>query len=346
MRESDIRDLSMVERFFKSEDEWLTQFVHNGSTVDEKYTVDVPCPCCGEHDGDKLFVKQYFCFEQCPECGTIYVNQRFNEERLNSYYATRESRLNYHNVLSANSNEEYRINSIFLPRVGYIREVMRSAGADFGADQQLLDIGCASGQFLTCLQSLENSPKLFGAEASGDLAAIAKLKIPNAEIIGSPFRSEDFRSQAMDIVTVWEVIEHVFDPYAFLKDVAEVIRPGGHLFLSVPNIEGFDIQILWDGGNAFSPPSHLNYFRKSSINRLLERVGLKVVDIATPGKLDVDIVRNRIKANSEAQGRLGGYFTKAFLSDSVEDATLCEKLQEIIRLSGLSSHMIISCRKL
>ncbi len=346
MRESDIRDLSMVERFFRSEDEWLRQFADEQGVVKDQYTVQVPCPCCGSDQGKALFVKHHFHFERC-QCGTIYVNPRFDEGRLNDYYATRERRLNYNRVLSANNNEEFRIEEIFVPRVKYIRGVLENSGRSFEPQTQLLDIGCASGQFLSSFQSLNiDGPKLFGVEASGDLALIAQQRLPGAKIIGLPFRSGLIEAASMDIVTLWEVIEHIFDPHMFLKNVANVMKPGAHLFLSVPNIEGFDIQILWDTGNAFSPPSHLNYFNKSTINKLMERVGLAVVDIVTPGKLDVDIVRNRIKNNSAAQARLGEYLTSIFLSDSKESNYFCDKLQELIHLAGRSSHMVVTCRKL
>ncbi len=116
-------------------------------------------------------------------------------------------------------------------------------------------------------------------------------------------------------------------------------------FASFPNMEGFDIQILWDRGNAFSAPSHLNYFRSSSVHYLFERFGLKVEEIVTPGKLDVDIVRNRIDAHSNVRERLGTYLTCFLKDESAEADRKRQLLQQFIADAGLSSHMIVVCQK-
>lgn len=345
MREADIRKLESVESFFRHELEWLETYCDNKKRINSKYVDSVPCPCCGATCGEDIFTKFYFNFQKCLICKTIYVNPRFNEDLLNKYYKNREERLGYEDVLTSGDSQKNRIKNIFLPRVKYIRGVIKSKDKNNLKSSRLLDIGCASGQFLSSFNGENDCPSLFGVEAAPELATIAQKNLPNAVVYDKPFKNCNFDTNFFDIITIREVLEHMYDPYSFLCSVSAITKPDGIVFLSLPNIDGFDIQILWDKGNAFSPPSHLNYFRKSSVNKLIERAGLIVEDISTPGKLDVDIVRNRIDNHPDITDRLGKFFTNILRKKSAESDLFAEKLQNTIQECGLSSHMVIACSK-
>ncbi len=343
MKESDIRKLDKVKGFFEQESKWMSQFAGKNGLVKSEYTLNVSCPCCGKKLGSEVMVKYFFRLEECKRCFTIYVNPRFKRENIDYYYKDREKRVNYIDVLENGNDKNARIRNIFIPRKEFIERELSNIGKNM-SDCSLLDIGCATGQFLSVFNS-EKYPNLLGVEASHELAKIAQSRLPNAKIYSNCFERCNFESDSFDIITLWEVLEHLVDPFEVIQKVEKLLKPGGVVFLSMPNIEGFDIQILWDRGNAFSPPSHLNYFRKSSVCRLFERVGLKVVDVVTPGQLDVDIVRNRLEVHADVQDRLGLYWAEIIRNDSEEGRVTRKNLQEFIRESGLSSHMLVTCEK-
>ena len=81
---------------------------------------------------------------------------------------------------------------------------------------------------------------------------------------------------------------------------------------------------------------HLNFFNPKSIKILLERVGLKVLEISTPGKLDIDIIANNID-------KVKDKFWKNFIKYTYEDEKI--KMQEFLSNNGFSSHMMIVCKK-
>jgi hypothetical protein len=99
---------------------------------------------------------------------------------------------------------------------------------------------------------------------------------------------------------------------------------------------GVDIQTLWEDSKAISPPMHLNFFNPKSIFILLEDVGYKVLEISTPGKLDIDIMNN-------SKDKIKDRFWENFVEYSNEKEK--ENMQTFLSENGLSSHMMIICKK-
>jgi SAM-dependent methyltransferase len=115
-----------------------------------------------------------------------------------------------------------------------------------------------------------------------------------------------------DLVVCFEVLEHAHDPVDFIKNLARLARPGGVIFVTTLCIDGFDLQTLWQQSNQISPPHHLNFLSVLGFEKLFTRAGLVDIQITTPGKLDVDIVRNTLQqepnlfANQKFMHRLIG----------------------------------------
>lgn len=343
MKESDIRSPDIVKEHLKREREWMAQFEDETGLVKNDFTVMGPCPCCGKNNFKYLLKKWSFKLVTCLVCSTIFANPKFTPEMLDLYYNSKESREKYHELLTSGSSNTNRLHKIFLPRRNFIEKKILEKGKKI-QDIKLLDIGCASGQFLSVFDK-KNSPSLFGIEANSNLAQEAEKLVQNAKIINSTIETAVLEPEFFDVVTVWETLEHLFDPFLFLKQIVKILKKDGLCFMSFPNIEGFDIQILWDKGEAFSPPSHLNYFRKSTVHKLFERAGLKLDFIVTPGILDVDIIRNRIDRHPDIKKRLGEYWTNILKNDTEENEILREKLQSLITENGLSSNMMVVCYK-
>jgi 2-polyprenyl-3-methyl-5-hydroxy-6-metoxy-1,4-benzoquinol methylase len=137
----------------------------------------------------------------------------------------------------------------------------------------LLDIGCSTGLFL--FQAKRRGWHVTGLEVSGRAAALAR------ELTGAPVyvgAIEEFRPpQQFDVVTAWEVLEHVVDPVAFIQVTTALLRPGGTLALSVPN---------WNSPwmrrstrHEHWPPYHLTFWNRRTLGRLLTQESLGEVVI-------------------------------------------------------------------
>ena len=98
-------------------------------------------------------------------------------------------------------------------------------------------------------------------------------------------------------------------------------------------IDGFDLSILGEHSAQISPPHHINFLSVDGFEQLFERAGLISTDITTPGKLDVDIVRNFIKSNP------GQIKRDKFIDSILNDDKKANAFQLFLADNQLSSHV-------
>ncbi len=249
--------------------------------------VAVDCPACGKDDPRPRYVKNGINYVACPHCRTLYVNPRPPATVLDWFY--RESpNYAYWNKYIFPASEGARRERIFVPRVDRLLEICARYQIP---THSLLEVGAGFGTFCAELSSRGVFQRVVGVEPTPDLAATCRSR--GVEIIESPI--EHVRTESVglfDVVANFEVIEHLFDPLVFLEHMVRLIRPGGVLMLTCPNGEGFDIETLGPFSTTVDH-EHLNYFNPESMNTLLKRNGLEVIESFTPGKLDAELVRNK-----------------------------------------------------
>ena len=149
---------------------------------------------------------------------------------------------------------------------------------------RLLDIGCGTGGFLKYAQGL--GMETFGFDASRAQVEYAKKEFPNVRCAYIP--SEYIRVLGMtglrfDVVTMWDVLEHVRNPLEFLRDVHDILRPGGLFFASIPNGKA----MLWKRriqsllgvcrDPDWAPWEHVFYYTMKSLNDYVRMAGFQVL---------------------------------------------------------------------
>jgi hypothetical protein len=139
--------------------------------------------------------------------------------------------------------------------------------------------------------------------------------------------------------TAFEVLEHLFDPSAFLKAVKRSLVPDGVLLLTTLTVTGFDIQVLWEYSKSVYPPHHINLLSVNGTRQLMERNGFEVMEITTPGELDVDIVRNMLRESPEL--KIPRFVRR--IIDAPEDVR--SDFQSFLKRNGLSSHMRVIAKR-
>ena len=156
---------------------------------------------------------------------------------------------------------------------GYL-ERMREAGAVRG---RLLEVGCAYGFFL---EHAQKSFDAVGIDVNAPAIAAARDLGVRAECIEF---MQYTASALFDVVCLWDTIEHLLDPRAYLDRARGVLADRGYLFLTTGDIGSAMARMRGARWRMIHPPSHLNYFSRDTMTRLLDRAGFDVVSIRSVG---------------------------------------------------------------
>jgi len=207
-----------------------------------------------------------------------------------------------------------------------------------GASRKLIgDIGAGFGLFLEELRAILPNNKYIAIEPSIEMAAKCREKGLDTKCVC--FEELENAEGKFDLLSAFELIEHLYNPVSFLNRAYSILKPGGFLFLTTLNVLGFDILLLWEKSKSLTPPHHLNFFNPNSLEQLLKRLGFKVIEISTPGKLDWDIVEGMIKNENVVLGRFWNLLAKR------RDDVCKNEFQDWIAKNNLSSHMRILAQK-
>jgi SAM-dependent methyltransferase len=327
MKEEEIRQRSTFNRY-------LELVAEDVQTIfaDRNNFIEIDCPACMNDNCQPQFEKLGFTYVLCPDCGTLFVNPRPPPQLLMDFYTqSRSASFFVHDFFQPVA--EARREKIFRPRAEYVRDTLPDM-----ANGIIGDIGAGFGLFLEELAKLWPSARLVAIEPSLEMVNICRGK--GLETI--PCAVEDVQGWdgQFDLLTSFELFEHLYDPRDFVRRVWRLLKPKGYLYFTTLNGEGFDIQILWEKSKSVSPPHHLNFFNPRSIRKLLESNHFSLERVDTPGKLDWDIVEGMYREEGIDPGRFW-----RLLADQMGLATK-NSLQAWISENGLSSHMRMLARKI
>lgn len=298
--------------------------------------VEVDCPACGGRESYRKFEKFGLGYEECSVCRTLYVNPRPSPEVLKWFYIGSENYA-YWNEHIFPASEQARRERIMVPRVDKVLELFRKHQLNMDA---LLEVGAGFGTFCEEIKSRGLFKRVVAVEPTPDLARTCINK--GIETIQKPIEEITFSNASeFSVVVSFEVIEHLFSPRNFVINIFQLLHPGGLLVLSCPNGQGFDIQTLGPLSDSVDH-EHLNYFNPKSLPILLTECGYEVLETFTPGKLDAELVRNKVLDG--VYDLAGQPFFKHVLLDEWEQ--LGNSFQRYLADQGLSSNMWVIARRI
>ncbi|MBF6608733.1 MAG: class I SAM-dependent methyltransferase [Flavobacterium sp.] len=137
---------------------------------------------------------------------------------------------------------------------------------------RLLDVGCGTGDFL--LAAKLKGWDVIGIEPNERARSLATEK-------GLDFKPDlqSLPDNSIDVVTMWHVLEHVPDYNHQMAELKRVLRPGGSIFIAVPNFKSYDAHFYGKYWAAYDVPRHLWHFSKTSISRICRDSGLMVTQV-------------------------------------------------------------------
>jgi 2-polyprenyl-3-methyl-5-hydroxy-6-metoxy-1,4-benzoquinol methylase len=302
--------------------------------VEEEYLCDYLCSVCHSKMYEKLFLKNGLNFVSCKDCGFQYINPYLKPEENKAYYGKSSVYSDFFNKIVIKTRGK-RIDVFWKDRINIVSK--------YYSGGKILDVGCGSGEFLECLMN-SGYIDILGIEPTSVAAEIAsKVVAGRGSIINDVFENVELSCNYFGIITFWEVLSRLASPDKVLEKAYSCLEKGGFLFISTPNIDGFEYQMLGEHhfDIKFDAPK---YFNIETMTRLLRRIGFEIVDISTPGHLDIEHVRREVLLMPD-KVKIPPFIEKIIMDESESGNLKRDDLQAYLRKHNLSGSMLIIARK-
>jgi SAM-dependent methyltransferase len=235
------------------------------------------CLVCGSagftpvfQGSDRLYhtTAKQFAVVRCGECGLLRLDPQPPPGELGQYYPD-----NYWfapDQSAASRMEEAYRRLVLRDHVQFVSQALRSSTAR----GPLLDIGCGGGLFLGMMR--ERGFRVVGLDNSREAAGIAWRRQQVPALVADTERAP-LRPGSLAGLTMFHVMEHLYDPRAYLRAARELLAPDGRLVVQVPNAASWQARLLGPAWNGADVPRHLFDFRDRDLVKILEAAGFEVL---------------------------------------------------------------------
>ena len=235
-----------------------------------------PCNYCGSRDHHPLFDGLYPDIVECESCGLIFNAVMPSEEQLadiytEEYYQSKDSlKYGYTDYLADRDN---------IVRTSWkrLREIEKLKGSG-----SLLDVGCAFGFFLDVAR--ERGWRVSGVEISEHAARYASREL-GLDVVHHDAETWTYPERSYDVITMWDLVEHLRDPKGTLRKLAGALKEDGILVLSTPDVDSLAARVMkerWLGWQLRN--EHLYYFSHPTLELMLDSAGLEIISRMHIGK--------------------------------------------------------------
>lgn len=219
------------------------------------------CIVCQSSEINDLigYERAYLC--KCKTCGFVFSKRIPSTNELEIYYK------NYglNNYLSP----------ITIKRYNQILDQLEP----YRKTNKLMDVGCGIGFFL--VEAKKRGWEVYGTEISEESAKICREK--GIQIKEEVLNSENYEPESFDVITSFEVIEHINNPIDDLKHFYKILRKSGIVYITTPNFNSLLRYKLKGNYNIITYPEHLSYYTPQTLNKAFSLTGFKKQKIETTG---------------------------------------------------------------
>jgi len=246
----------------------------------------IDCPVCGSQKFTKILEAKYpnnltkpellgiyssssdhMLFDQlseCTNCSLVYLNPRVREDIIISSYSEAID------PLFIQQNKQ-RIKTFKRT----LNKLINTYNLSANKSTTILDVGCAGGAFPKAADELGFS--VVGVEPSRWLSEQGRLRY-GLDIRTGTINDNRFDDNSFDIVTLWDVIEHLTKPDEVMKEIQRILKDSGLLIINYPDYSSF-VQRIMKTKWPFLLSVHLIYFTPDTVKRFLNTHGFEVIDI-------------------------------------------------------------------
>lgn len=262
------------------------------------------CPVCDDVSFshyltvvDHMITKNVFNIVKCNLCGFHFTNPIPSEEVIGNYYKSE-------NYISHSSSKTGFINKVYNVVRNITLKQKVNLVSRLANGKNLLDVGSGTGHFL-------NASKVAGFDVQGlepddDAKSFAKNEF--SLILEDLNEIAQIDSNSKDVITMWHVLEHVYNLKRDLSEFVRVLNEDGVFIVAVPNMSSWDAKHYGTFWAAYDVPRHLYHFQEPTIKNLFAKFNLECVEIL-PMKFDsfyVSMLSEKYKSGNILSGLLNG----------------------------------------
>ncbi len=232
------------------------------------------CPLCEAAALRHWFSKEGYTYQRCPACGYVTLHPLPSPAVLEHYYR------NY--ITDTTVNESISREQILSSRLWSLCLEL----CNDNSIERVLDIGCGHGEFLASSPAAVKFREGIEPSESGEHA----IKNHGLSVARCPIETYE-PSQSFNLITMWDVIEHLHDPQDILKRIRNWLAPGGIFIFSTFNTRGIGARLFKADWSMYAPPQHLCGFNIHNIQILLNKTGLRMNEHRTITIIKKDFLR-------------------------------------------------------
>ena len=221
---------------------------------------------------DRLYgtTDREFLIIECRDCRLIRLFPQPTPEELGTYYPPTYW-FEPADTFAARAEERYR-RFVLGDHVRFVARALEASGEE----GPLLDVGCGGGLFLRMLA--ERGRPVLGLDFSLDAAAIA-WRQNRAPVVCATLTRAPFPDSSCAAVTMFHVLEHLYEPAGYLAAAHRLLKPDGRLVIQVPNAGCWQLLLFGERWNGLDVPRHLFDFKQKDIETLLDATGFEVLRV-------------------------------------------------------------------
>ncbi|MBK8417720.1 class I SAM-dependent methyltransferase [Candidatus Villigracilis saccharophilus] len=218
------------------------------------------CPLCGSLQSAIYIAFPEIPVLQCSQCSFLYSGWVLSAAELFSYYQDNYGSMRHLQGQVVNAAINAWVTALLVDMTGVKR---------------VLDIGTGYGFLLDALTK-RYKVEAAGVELSQQEAEYAVKKL-GLNVINLPIDQSGLQIASYDLVTVFEVIEHILDPISFIREITQYVKPGGYVLILTDNFRSRMAQSLGPGFPKWIPHTHISHFSPLTLQKAIEAGGLSVV---------------------------------------------------------------------
>jgi len=243
-----------------------------GSAIDPRAWQPVDCGLCGSKERRLRFQDGPFSVVTCARCDLTYVTPRLVDATLiekvydEGYWRS--------GAPKDRGYGDYRRDApLYLATYRRRRKVVRR---HFARPGRVLDVGCAAGYFLSVMK--DEGWQVTGLEPSDAIRPQAEERIGKENVRAGLLGQVELPAGGFDLVTMWDVIEHIPDVVGAAREVRRLLAPGGKFLIETQDVASLAARVLGRRWQHYKHAEHIYHFHERTLADALGRAGFRVLE--------------------------------------------------------------------